>query len=115
MLSFLNGKNGTVYDGGAEQILLPYKWLDTDWGKNCIKGYRRVTGRQLKSLPIYRNINPAEVIHEKEKLYYLVCPACGSENCEKLSDDKVLTIIGKKGNIYNLRQHCLEPDCDYYW
>lgn len=100
---------GTVLPGGADQVLLPYGWPE-DW----ITGYRRLTSRQLQSLPYFTSNKPT-VYNTKETLYTRICPACGCEEIHELSMNEQFTISGCKGNQYTMHSHCLNPECQYYW
>ena len=82
-------KTGTILPGGADQILLPRNWPE-DW----IIGYRRVTSRQLLSLPCFTPKRPAEY-DTKESLYRKMCPACGCEQTRKLSAAEQFSITGQ--------------------
>lgn len=102
-------KTGTPLPGGADQILLPLGWPES-W----IIGYRRLTARQLQSPPCFISQKPPEY-DSKENLYRMICPACGCEECRKLTEEERFTITGSKGNPYKMQYTCLNPDCQYYW
>ena len=110
-------QTGSVLPGGADQILLP-----KDWPESWIIGYRRITERQLQFVPQYRLGKPPEFDvcakpgdNIKNTLYRAVCPRCCSENVRKLPASEIFTITGSKGNQYEMRFSCNEPDCGYYW
>lgn len=48
--------SGTILDGGADQILLPYNWSE-EW----VAGYRFVTSEPLMDYPIYSKEKPNEI------------------------------------------------------
>lgn len=102
-------RTGTILPGGADQILLP-----RDWPEDWIIGYRRVTSRQLLSLPYFILQKPAEY-DTKKSLYRKMCPACGCEQTRTLSAAEQFSITGQKGNQYTMQYVCLNPDCQYYW
>lgn len=102
-------KTGTILPGGADQVLLPQGWPES-W----IIGYRRLTSRQLNACPCFLLQKPGEY-DEKENLYRMVCPACGCERYQKLSDNEQFTIVGWKGNQYVMQYRCLNPECQYHW
>lgn len=101
---------GTVLSGGAEQILLPH-----DWPVEWIQGYRRITARQLQTVPQYWSEKPKEVAIGMKSLYNNVCPLCGYENTKKLDSTEQFQIVGIKGNQYTMKYMCLNPKCEYYW
>ena len=110
-------RTGAVLPGGADQILLP-----KDWPESWIIGYRRITERQLQNVPQYMLGKPPEFDitakpwdSSKNTLYRSVCPRCCSENVRKLSISERFTITGSKGNQYEMRFSCNEPDCQYFW
>lgn len=101
---------GTVLEGGAEQLLLPY-----DWNKDWIQGYRRVTARQLQHPPQYWPDPPVEVAITKKRLYPDICPLCAYDKTVFLTEAEQFDIIGIKGNRYTMKRKCLNPACEYYW
>ncbi len=106
-------KSGTILTGGADQILLPFNW-SIDW----IVGFRRVTGRQLQAEPSYPlkfDLKTFEHVNEKKFLYNKICPLCGFDNIESLSEDNQIVIKGIKGNSYTMKYHCNNKKCNYYW
>lgn len=102
-------RTGTILPGGADQVLLP-----RDWPEDWIIGFRRVTSRQLISLPYFIRQKPAEY-DTKESLYRKMCPACGCEQTRTLSAAEQFSITGQKGNQYTMQYVCLNPNCQYYW
>lgn len=64
--------------------------------------------------PLFFSSKPPEY-DSKDKLYRMICPACGCEECRKLLDEERFTITGSKGNLYTMQYACLNPDCQYYW
>ena len=102
-------KSGTILPGGADQVLLPLGWPE-EW----ITGYRRVTGRQLQAQPYFLRSKPGEY-DTKNSLFTKICPACGCEQTRVLLEHERFTIIGKKGNRYEMSNVCLNPQCQYYW
>lgn len=46
-------KTGTILEGGADQVLLPFNW-DKEW----IAGYREVTSKPLMDYPVYNKTEP---------------------------------------------------------
>ncbi len=108
-------KTKTILDGQAEQILLP-----KDWPINWIVGFRRVTSRQLQKLPEFTSVQSENILKQiccvnKKDLYNKICPICGCENVEVLSDKEQFNIIGCKGNTYIMRYHCKNVNCEYFW
>lgn len=106
-------KTGTILPGGAEQVLLPFKW-PLKW----IIGVRRVTNRQLQIVPEYpipRKKLKDIICTKKSNLYQLSCPLCGNEQIVQLSKHEKFLVTGAKGNKYLMRFHCMNKKCDYYW
>lgn len=101
---------GTVLPGGAEQVL-----LRSDWPKEWIQGYRRITGRQLQTLPTYWPEEPQEISKGINALYPKMCPQCCCTNVKMLNNDEQFDIIGSKGGKYTMRMKCLNPECEYHW
>lgn len=101
---------GTILEGGAEQLLLPYNW-DDSW----VQGYRRVTARQLQHPPQYWPDLNVEVVRSKQNLYSDICPLCGYTKTKVLPVGEQFEIIGMKGNRYTMKRKCLNPYCAYYW
>lgn len=104
-------KSGTVLEGGADQILLP-----KDWSEDMIIGYRRITSRQLLNKPCF-SIKKTEfdTIKKDTNIYKPVCPACGCDDVNILSDKERFTVVGKKGGIYEMKFNCRNSECRYYW
>ena len=102
-------KGGTILSGGAQQILLtePCK---REWAL----GYRRIMSRQIMHVPKYKLTDVLDEVTKKD-LYSPICPLCGSENIVTLSESEQFSIQGCKGNIYPMKHHCLDADCEYYW
>ena len=100
--------DGTVFAGGADQILLP-----CNWDKNWIEGYRRVTARQLQVEPRYYAKDPEIII--VNEAHKAVCPMCCDTNTVHLSENERFTITGRNGGVYTMKFHCLNEDCGYYW
>lgn len=103
-------KTETILPGGADQILLP-----AGWPKEWVQGYRRVTARQLQTMPFYWAEEPDEISVGKGKLYPKLCPACGYPHIEELKPDEQFEIVGIKGGHYWMKRRCLNPRCAYYW
>ncbi|MCH5193367.1 MAG: hypothetical protein J1F11_05345 [Oscillospiraceae bacterium] len=105
-------KTGTILEGGADQILLP-----KDWSEEMVMGYRRVTSRQLLHKPYFSmRIKPdADMLRENENIYRPICPACGCDDVDILSDNDKFTIIGAKGGVYEMKHKCKNTECGYYW
>lgn len=102
--------SGTILEGGAEQLLLPYAW-DESW----VQGYRRVTARQLQHPPQYWPDLQVGVTKTKQNLYSDICPLCGYIETVVLPIEERFEIIGIKGNHYTMKRKCLNPQCMYYW
>jgi len=51
---------GTVLEGGADQVLLPYQW-PSEW----IQGYREITIKPLLELPVYSKEKPVEQLKKR--------------------------------------------------
>lgn len=104
-------KTGMILEGGADQILLP-----KDWSEEMVIGYRRVTSRQLLNKPYFSmRIKPDVDILKGENIYKPVCPACGCDDVDKLSDNDKFTIVGAKGGVYEMKYNCKNTECRYYW
>lgn len=100
--------DGTVFAGGADQILLSYNWHE-----NWIIGYRRVSARQLQVEPRYYTKKPETIIINGA--HKAVCPMCCDTNTVQLSESEQFTITGCNGGVYTMKLHCLNTDCGYYW
>ena len=101
---------GTIFPGGAPQIILPKDWPD-EW----IQGYRHVSGRQLQIEPIFWPNQPEEIAVGQKALYPGICPRCCYWKTRKLVREEEFTIIGSKGTRYTMKRVCLNPSCGYYW
>lgn len=68
----VTSKSGTIFAGGADQILMPKDW-PTDW----VIGYHKVSTRQLQQVPIFTEGVPKDEIMNVEGLYKpRTCPMC---------------------------------------
>ena len=110
----VTSKSGTVFTGGADQILLPKNW-PADW----VIGYRRVSMRQLQQIPTFNKDIPKDELIYIEDLYKpRFCPLCGSRNTTivyKGTDSDYGEVLCEDGTTCIARYHCLESDCLYYW
>lgn len=110
----VTSKSGTVFTGGADQILLP-----KDWPAEWVIGYRRVSMRQLQQVPTFKEGIPKDEIMNVEDLYKpRTCPMCGSINNIIVyhgEDSDYGEDLCEDGTTCIARYHCLESDCLYYW
>lgn len=110
----VTSKSGTVFTGGADQILLPFDW-SVDW----VIGYRQVYMRQLQQEPLFIQGIPKDEIMDIDDLYKpRTCPKCRRKNIIVVyhgTDSDYGEVVCEDGTTCIARYHCLEPDCLYYW
>lgn len=110
----ITSKSGSIFPGGADQILMPL-----NWPKEWVIGYRRVSTRQLQKVPTYTEGVPEDRIIFIENLYKpRTCPMCGSTNIIIVyhgKDADYGPVVCEDGSTCIARYHCLNKNCLYYW
>ena len=110
----VTSKSGTIFPGGADQIMMPL-----NWPKEWVIGYRRVSTRQLQKEPVYTEGIPEDRIMYIEDLYKpRTCPQCGSTDNIIVyhgADADYGPVVCEDGSTCIARYHCLNKDCLYYW
>lgn len=100
--------DNTKFEGGADQVYISEAW-DEKW----IVGYRRLSSRQIHTVPKYPLKDPGIII--LNETHKSVCPMCCDINTVDLREDEQFTVLGSKGGVYTMKKHCLNEDCGYYW